>query len=337
MIAVRVERRHPARLIAALFAVATLLVLLGLRACAPASGEVVSVVAVGDMACDPTDPGVSDATAPAATSDDANDDETCRESDVSDLAVSLHPEALLGLGDYQYEIPSADSYQSMYAPTWGRLRDITIPALGNQEYKVHDANTFYEYFADLAGPIDGHGYWATTLGAWQVLVLNSNCITVLGGCAEGSPQQEWLAETLDTTHYRCRMALWHHPRWSTGIAGPNEATAALYQTLFDHDVTLLLSGHEADYQRFPALDPAGRQYRTGVTQFVVGTGGQAMYDPQPEDSVWAEAKGITAPEPERSIFTESGVLHLELQRTGYSFEFIGIRSGVLDSGSGKCN
>ena len=34
--------------------------------------------------------------------------------------------ALIGLGDYQYEIPTTEGYDTVYAPTWGRLRDITF-------------------------------------------------------------------------------------------------------------------------------------------------------------------------------------------------------------------
>ncbi|MGV1003623.1 MAG: metallophosphoesterase family protein [Candidatus Nanopelagicales bacterium] len=327
MIALRVKRKRPARLIALMVAVAVLLVLLGLRACAPDADTGVTVVAVGDMACDPRDPGLTDD--PRL--------ETCRELDVSNLALKAAPAAFLGLGDYQYEIPSAESYEKIYGPSWGRLRDITIPALGNQEYKVHDANTFYEYFGERAGPVSGQGYWATQVGAWQVLVLNSNCIALLGGCAKGSPQQLWLEQTLSTTHYRCRVALWHHPRWSVGIGGPDDSLGALYQTLFDHQVTLLLTGHEADYERFPALDPKGRKFRTGVVQFVVGTGGQAVYDPLPEDSVWPDAPDLIAPKPLFTNFTESGFLRLELNPTSYSWEFVGITSGVLDQGTSQCN
>ena len=99
---------------------------------------------------------------------------------------ALAPDALLGLGDYQFEVPDAASYRDIYGPSWGRLRDSTIPALGNQRsYKVHDANTFRGYFGDLSGPATG--YWATDLGTWRVIVLNSNCTTVQGGCARALP------------------------------------------------------------------------------------------------------------------------------------------------------
>ena len=76
------------------------------------------------------------------------------------------------------------------------------------------------------------------------------------------------------------MAVWHHPRWSNGIAGSDARTSALYDTLLDNNVDVLLSGHEADYERFAPLDGSGQPIAGGVRQFVVGTGGQVTYDPE---------------------------------------------------------
>ena len=33
---------------------------------------------------------------------------------MSDLAVALDPDHLLGLGDYQYELPTSDAYATAY-------------------------------------------------------------------------------------------------------------------------------------------------------------------------------------------------------------------------------
>ena len=284
----------------------------------------VRVVAAGDMACDPDDPEF------LAHSEAEGDH--CRQEEASRIALLLQPDLLLGLGDYQYELPTADAYRDVYGPTWGRLRDRTVPVFGNQEYKVHDANTFLTYFGDRVA--DKRGYWSRDAGDWHLVVLNSNCATVDGGCLQGSPQQVWLDADLAHTKRRCILAAWHHPRWSSGIAGPDERTKDLFSTLYAHGAELVLSGHEADYERFGPLDPTGHPDDAGVRQFVVGTGGQAHYEPQPGDSPW-RAK-VVAPRSEFVDYSHHGVLELELRPGGWLWRFHAVDGAVTDSGEGRC-
>ena len=93
------------------------------------------VIAVGDMACSPTDPKFNGG---AGTGGE------CEAQRVSDAAVARNPQLLLVLGDYQYEVASAADYAAGYAPTWGRLKEITRPAIGNQELKVNKASTSHQ-------------------------------------------------------------------------------------------------------------------------------------------------------------------------------------------------
>lgn len=348
--AARAARRRRRLGVLVVIGLIVMIILLLLRACTPGA-EVVTVVAAGDMACDPIDP-LHREPETATTTDGQPPDNPlwCREKDVSDIAVSVAPQAVLGLGDYQYEVPSAKAFAQYYGPTWGRLKEITIPAIGNQEYKVHKANTFTAYFADQTGP-EEH-YWSTKLGAWHIVVLNSNCTIVLGGCGEGSPQQKWLAADLAANRTRCTAAIWHHPRWSNGIAGPDTRTNALYQTLAEYHVDILLSGHEADYERFGPLDGDGHPSQDGVRQFVVGTGGQVVYDPSGEPDRQATAHNqteaiaadaVTYPSSEFVDFSHPGVLVLTLRPDSYDWAFRGVNvaideanNQVLDSGSAKC-
>jgi hypothetical protein len=328
-----------------------MIVLLLLHACTQ-NAQVVTVVAAGDMACDPVDPMWRDpATATASDGQPPPNPLWCRERAVSDIAVAVRPQALLALGDYQYEVPSAQAFTSTYGPTWGRLQTVTIPAIGNQEYKVHDANTFTGYFGDLAGP-EQH-YWSTQVGAWHVVILNSNCTIVTGGCGLGSPQQIWLAADLAANRTRCTVALWHHPRWSNGIGGPDTRTNAMFATLAEYGVDIVLSGHDADYERFGKLDGNGNPSRVGVRQFVVGTGGQVVYDPSGEPE--RQATGHTAteeitsdavshPDSEFVDYGHPGVLVLTLRPSGYDWAFhaVGVTPGeasnaVTDSGTAPCN
>jgi hypothetical protein len=282
------------------------------------------LVAAGDMACDPADP--------MFTARSAAEGDHCRHDDASEIAVRLHPDLLLGLGDYQYEVPTAKAYRDVYGPSWGRLRQVTVPVFGNQEYKVRDAQPFRAYFGDRIGA--QRGYWSVDIGAWHLVVLNSNCATVAGGCGEDSPQQRWLRRDLDGTDRRCVLAAWHHPRWSTGIAGPDDRTTALYRTLYAHRVELLLSGHEADYERFDQLDPAGRPDPAGVRQLVVGTGGQSHYAPTAADTPWRGK--VDAPASAYLDHDHHGVLELNLAAGRWQWRFHALGAAVADHGGGRC-
>jgi hypothetical protein len=291
-----------------------------LRGCGESQPQTVRAVAVGDMVCDPSDPGV--------------DSETdCKSQEVSDIAVGLNPDAFLGLGDYVYEVPKTDTYNTVYAPSWGRLRDITLPALGNQEYKVHKANTFRTYFGERSGP--DAGYWSTEFGQWHVVVLNTNCTVVVGGCAEGSPQQKWLAEDLASHPAQCTVVLMHHPRWSTGLGGPDGRLQDMFATMVDNKVELVLSGHEAHYERFGTLDADGAPTPEGTRQFVVGTGGQVVYEPGEGDAPWRNKGNMV--KSEFVDFTQHGVLELTLAPDSYDWAFHSLDNGVTDSGSAPCH
>ncbi len=297
-----------------------LAILLLLRSCADEQPQSVTVVAAGDMGCDPDDPAVGGPL-------------DCKAQEVSDIAVGIQPYAFIGLGDYQYEIPTTEGYTDVYGPSWGRLRDITFPAIGNQEYKVNEANTFRTYFGERSGP--EQGYWSVELGQWHVVFLNSNCTVVTGGCAPGSPQHRWLEADMAANESRCTMAVWHHPRWSNGIAGSDARMAALYETLLLNRVDILLSAHEADYERFGQLDGSGNALSAGIRQFVVGTGGQVTYDPEIGDAKWrAKAKAV----PNEFMTTDDhGVLELTLDPTSYSWAFHALDKGVIDSGTAPCS
>jgi hypothetical protein len=290
------------------------------------SSTTIRVVAVGDMACDPADPHF-------AAGDQGRGDR-CRHRGVSDLAVAMDPAVFLGLGDFQHEIPTAAAYRDVYHPTYGRLFDRTIPVYGNQEYKVQNAKRFIDYFGERIR--DPKGYWSQDVGRWHLVVLNSNCGAVAGGCGIGSPQQTWLENDLKDNRRTCVLAAWHHPRWSSGIAGPGFQTADLYSTLYDHGVELVLSGHDADYERFGPLNPNGKADERGVRQFVVGTGGQAHY--RLGEHVDPEMR-VGLPPSEFVDFDHHGVLRLDLGVDSWHWQFrvLGAGDAVRDEGTASCH
>src|SRR5207249_593880 len=91
---------------------------------------------------------------------------------------------VLTLGDNAYPNGTLGDYQNCYDPTWGRHKARTYATLGNRDYNTGAADGAFDYFGDHAGP-RGKGYYSFDLGAWHILVLNSNGAYVpYGACSE---------------------------------------------------------------------------------------------------------------------------------------------------------
>src|SRR6266508_4234238 len=94
------------------------------------------------------------------------------------------PGTVATLGDAAYPNGSAANFRACYGPGWGRHSARTRPAPGNHEYESARAAPYFAYFGTLAGD-PSKGYYSYELGAWHVVVVNSNCAEV-GGCGTGS-------------------------------------------------------------------------------------------------------------------------------------------------------
>jgi hypothetical protein len=271
--------------------------------------------AAGDIACDPGDPAVHGRTTTR-----------CQMKATSDLLLSLKPAAVLALGDLQYEDGALTKFRQSYGPTWGRLKSITRPAVGNHEYMTRRAWGYYAYFGRVAGA-PWRGYYSFDLGAWHLIALNSNCEFV-GGCGAGSPQERWLRADLAAHPVQCTLAYWHHPRFSSGPHGSNAAFGAFWRALYEARAEIVLSGHDHSYERFVPQDPDGRaDPARGIREFVVGTGGRSFY-------------ALKKPAANSAVFQAEtfGVLALTLRPGRYEWTFVPAPGKPFaDSGSGTCH
>jgi len=124
-------RPHPCpsirlRLLAALFSLAAAV---GVTAPAAHAADPV-IAAAGDIACDPADPSYNGRAGTAVA---------CRMAATSDLLVGGGLDAVLLLGDNQYENGALAGYQASFDPTWGRVKALIRPAVGNHEYQTPGA------------------------------------------------------------------------------------------------------------------------------------------------------------------------------------------------------
>ena len=295
----------------------TLTVALGLIAAFSAKAVADPVImAAGDIACDPTDAGYNGGAGSA---------DRCHQLATSDLLLSRPLDAVLPLGDIQYDSATTARINAVYAPTWGRVLSITRPILGN-----HESGTAAGYFDYFNGPgvADGpagprsKGYYSFDLGTWHLIALNSNCATV--ACIEGSAQNNFLEQDLATTQ-PCILAYWHHPLISSRTASGGAllpGPKAFWDDLYAAHADVVLNGHEHDYQRYARQDAAGHAASNGIREFIVGTGGKS------HDSL----SGPKDPDFEFGQGSQYGVLKLNLGDNSYSWEFVAVNGTVLDAG-----
>ena len=215
------------------------------------------------------------------------------------------------VGDNAYESGSASEYTNCFNPSWGRHKARTRPAVGNHEYNTARATGYFNYFGATAGD-PTKGYYSYELGAWHIVVINSNCAQV-GGCQAGSPQEQWLRADLAAHPIACTLAYWHHPRFSSGSTHGSDATMQpIWQALYDANADVVVSGHEHNYERFAPQDPSGRaDTQRGIREFVLGTGGRSHY-------------GFGTPIANSQVRNSDtfGVLKLTLHATSYDWQFI---------------
>jgi PKD repeat protein len=231
---------------------------------------------------------------------------------------------VFALGDNAYESGLASEFAQCYDPTWGRHKARTRPAIGNHEYfGSPDASGYFDYFGAAAGE-PGKGYYSYDLGAWHIVVLNSNI-----GRAAGTTQEQWLRADLASHPQKCTLAYFHHPRFSSGIEHGNDPTQdGLWRALYAGGVEVVLNGHEHNYERFaPQTPDAIADPNNGIREFVVGTGGRTGYGTgAPMANSEVRASGIF------------GVLKMTLRAESYSWEFMSASgSSFTDWGTTSCH
>ena len=284
------------------------------------------IATAGDIACDPSNSNFNGGN--GATN-------SCRQKYTSDLLVGANLAAVLDLGDNQYYCGGYQAFLQSYDPSWGRVKSITYPAVGNHEYLTsggtdcNPANAgaagYFNYFGAAAGQ-PGHGYYSYDIGTWHLIALNSNCGDA-GGCGATSPQGTWLANDLNTHANFCTLAYWHIPLFSSG-GRANNNSKTFWQLLYDNNADLILSAHDHTYERFAPQTPSGTlDTSRGIREFIVGSGGANH----------TSFVTIAANSEVRNAST-FGVLEITLHPTSYDWQFVPEAGQTFtDSGTTACH
>jgi hypothetical protein len=291
------------------------------------------LAAAGDIACDPRSPDFNGGFGTA---------NHCHHRAVSDLMLAMTDlDAVLPLGDQQYEEATLTQFSKSYDPTWGRLKSISHPTPGNHEYFTRDAKGYFDYFGPAAGPRD-KGFYSFDLGDWHIISLNGNCGTNPGmpgdgirSCAVGSEQERWLRADLAAHPAVCTLAYWHQPRFVSSTPDPRFPEPVIYdpfwRALYEAGADVVLAGHKHNYERFAPQTPGGTADPvSGLREFVVGTGGEELDGLRVSD--------VVRPTSEVRNGDAFGVLRMTLHAGSYDWEFVPEGgSGFRDSGSTSCH
>jgi acid phosphatase type 7 len=247
-------------------------------------------------------------------------------AEVTARLIEQIPGEVFTAGDNAYPAGTAEQFHNCYRPTWGRFKSRTRPSPGNHEFHSGGATPYFDYFGVAAGD-PGAGYYSYNLGAWHVVVLNSECDQV-GGCQAGSVEEGWLRGDLAAHPSACTLAYWHKPLFSSGAKHGNDPEVkAFWDDLYAAHAAVVVNGHDHDYERFAPQDPDGKADRArGIREFVVGTGGKSH-------------RPFSRPLPTSEVRDTSayGVLKLTLHAKSYDWKFIPEPGkNFRDAGSGSC-
>ncbi|HEX8818372.1 MAG TPA: metallophosphoesterase [Archangium sp.] len=228
---------------------------------------------------------------------------------------------VFSLGDNAYPDGTAQDFERCYAPSWGRHRQRTRPTPGNHDYHSAKAGPYFDYFGAAAGA-PGKGYYSYELGAWHVVVLNSQI--PLGA---GSEQEQWLRADLKASTKQCTLAYWHRPLFSSGPDRDTTDVKPLWDALYEAGAEVVLGGHDHLYERFAPQTPEGKaDPARGIRQFVVGTGGMVLYP-----------LGTPLENSEVRDASTFGLLKLTLEDGAYAWEFLPAEGRFTDQGRGTCH
>jgi calcineurin-like phosphoesterase family protein len=235
------------------------------------------------------------------------------------------------LGDNVYSSGTTEQFEKCFTPSWGdpkrRIMKSLHPAPGNHEYYSPNADPYYKYFGPAAGVV-GKGYYSYDLAKWHIVVVNSELfVNSLFTDSARKAQLDWVAHDLKDHKALCTIAYWHNPRFSSGWHGNDTRFVPLWQVLYDHDVDLVLNGHDHDYERFAPMTPAGvLDSAKGIAEIVAGTGGEDL-------------RGFNdiVPHSVRRIEGRAGVLLLTLGDKEWRSAWLEVGGRIWDQSGGKCH
>jgi len=244
---------------------------------------------------------------------------------VKELVEAANPDAVLGLGDFQYQYISGiqNGFDRIFGPKPGGLWPLIHPTAGGY-HDVRDCDDphYQEYWG--RSPMTGYSF---DVGAWHHISLPAAAYR-----EDCDPEGvlHWLQADLATSQAQCTLAFWQDPYYTrpTKHHDRTREVRPWVEELYAHDAELVIQASNHNYQRFAPQDPDDNpDPERGLRAFVVGTGGISHY-PFTGDAANVEASDATT----------FGALQLTLRDNGYDWRFEPAAAGTFaDSGTGRCH
>ncbi len=238
---------------------------------------------------------------------------------VANLVKSWNPEAIVTVGDNNYNDGGADTidanigqyyqeyignYRGSYGP--GSPTNRFFPSLGNHDVRTANGQPYFDYFT-LPG---NERYYDFVWGDVHFFALNSNS-SEPDGITSSSVQAQWLQNGLANSRQRFNVVFFHHAPYTSadGIA----AATNLRWPFKAWGADVVMTGHAHHYERL-AVD--------GIPYYINGVGGDELTD-----------VGVKVPQ---SIVTYSenfGAMKLTTDPSRMTIEFFSVENGgkLIDS------
>ncbi len=207
--------------------------------------------------------------------------ETVEQRQLATRMTARKPDLILHTGDLVYPEGDADGYLRKYFSLYEELFATApaFPCAGNHDYYHAGGRMFVELnrVPHETVPIQDRGrYYSFDWENAHIEVLDSN--TPLEDAAAGRGEMlAWLDRDLAATRAYWRIVMFHHPPYA---GGPNQddplselVRRHIVPILERHQVDLVLSGHEHNYQRSHPV--------AGIVYLTSGGGGAMIYPPKP--------------------------------------------------------
>ena len=165
-------------------------------------------------------------------------------------------DALVTTGDNVYPDGSPSLFASRLDQPYRILRRPMWITLGNHDVQNGHGTAELRHLRLPKPP------YAKRLPGVQLLFLDAD--------RPDAAQTRWLEDRLSAAGPPVRVVVFHQPAWSCSLHGSTPAVDARWVPVLErHRVTLVLNGHDHNYQRFTSA--------RGVTYIVTGGGGAALY------------------------------------------------------------
>jgi len=242
------------------------------------------------------------------------------EAAVAALVKSWSPEAVLTVGDNNYEAGSADTidanigqyYQEYIYPYQGSFgkgapdkRNHFYPVLGNHDWAAGD--TIQPYLAYFKLPGNGR-YYDFQIGPIHFFALDS-CSREPDDITPSGIQGQWLHRKLSCSQAPFKIVFFHHTPYSS--KEKPDATPRMRWPFKEWGASAVLSGHNHVYERVII---------EGFPYFTNGLGGESLYP-----------LGTPISGSESLYNADYGAMRILATPEKVIFEFYSVSEGLIDS------